>query len=241
MRRNRFAGTKKRKPFNTRLFLYSFLVSFALYVLMLFVERGMLNDKEYVSVYVTASAVDKETVITAENVGVYFTLQVRESNSLPEGYITNTGMLEGKILSRDYVKNEIITMSGFTDIDERIAGIENPVEVSFNAGNLSQVTGGVLRAGDYINIWSVSEGTGYDRSSIMAEPICRYAYVSRVFNASGEEVRNDDRDGHAATVINIIIPSDMEEKFNIALTKGTLRAGRCIYEQRENKSKESSN
>ncbi|MGN1188551.1 MAG: hypothetical protein ACI4R6_08650, partial [Lachnospiraceae bacterium] len=185
--------------------------------------------------------VDKETVITAENVGVYFTLQVRESNSLPEGYITNSGMLVGKILSRDYVKNEIITMSGFTDIDERIAGIENPVEVSFNAGNLSQVAGGVLRAGDYINIWSVSEGAGYDRSNIIAEPICRYAYVSRVFSASGEEVRNDDKDGHAATVINIIIPSDMEEKFNIALTKGTLRAGRCIYEQTENKSQESSN
>ena len=241
MRRNRFVGTRKRKSFNARLFLYSFFVSFALYVLMLFVERGMLNDKEYVSVYVTASAVDKETVITAENVEVYFTLQERETDSLPEGYITNSGMLEGKILSRGYVKNEIITMSGFTDIDERIAGIENPVEVSFSAGNLSQVAGGVLRAGDYINIWSVSEGAGYDRTNIIAEPICRYAYVSRVFSASGEEVGNDDKGGHAATVINIIIPSDMEEKFNIALSKGTLRAGRCMYGQGENEAWENSN
>lgn len=237
--RSRLRRTGKRKPFNARLFLYSFFVSLALYTLMLFVERVMLKDKEYVLVYVTASAVDKETVITAENVQMYFVLQEREADSLPEGYITDLGILLGKILCRDYIKNEIITMAGLTDTDERIAGIEKPVEVSFNAGNISQVAGGVLRAGDYINIWSVSEGAGYDRSSIIAEPIYRYAYVSRVFNASGEEIRRDDRGGYAATVINIIIPSEMEEKFNIALSKGTLRAGRCMYEQEADRLSES--
>ena len=239
--RNRLRKAKKRKPFNARLFLYSFFVAFALYTLMLFVERVMLKDKEYVGLYVTASAVDRETVITAENMHIYFTLQEREADSLPEGYITDLGLLDGKILCRDYVKNEVITMSGFTDIDERISGIEKPVEVSFSAGNLSQVAGGVLRAGDYINIWSVSEGAGYDRSAIIAESICQYAYVSRVFSASGEEVKSDDRDGHGATVINIIIPSEMEEKFNIALSKGTLRAGRCMYGQGENEAWENSN
>lgn len=239
--RNRLRKAKKHRPFNARLFLYSFFVAFALYTLMLFVERVMLKDKEYAGVYVTTSSVDRETVITAENMHIYFTLQEREADSLPEGYITDLGLLDGKILCRDYVKNEVITMSGFTDIDERISGIEKPVEVSFSAGNLSQVAGGVLRAGDYINIWSVSEGAGYDRSAIIAESICQYAYVSRVFSASGEEVKSDDRDGHGATVINIIIPSEMEEKFNIALSKGTLRAGRCMYGQGENEAWENSN
>lgn len=229
-RRNR---TKKHKPFNSRIFLYSFFVTFALYMLMLYVEKAMLKDKEYVSVYVTASEIKKETIITEENVRKYFLMQKREAEVLPEGYITDIYSLVGKIVCRDYVENEIINESGFTDINERISGINNPVEVSFSAGNLAQVAGGVLRAGDYINIWSVSEGAGYDRSTVIAEPIYMYAYVSRVFTASGEEIKIDDSKGHGAAVINIIIPSAMEEKFNIALSKGTLRVGRCMYERGE--------
>ena len=234
--KDRIRGRLKKTEhshFNARLFLYSFFVSMALYTLMLFVERVMVTDKEYDYVYVTASTLNKKTAITEDNVERYFVRQRREAESLPQECITDIDVLIGMISARDYAENEIITMKGFETIDEHIAGIDNPVEVSFSAGNLSQVAGGVLRAGDYINIWSVSEGMGYDRSSIMAELICSYAYVNRVFSTSGEEIRRDDNEGYAASIVNIIIPSEMEEKFNVALSKGTLRVGRCMYERED--------
>ena len=35
-------------------------------------------------------------------------------------------------------------------------------------------------------------------------------------------------------VVNIIIPGEKEEEFNVALEKGTLRIGRCMYEREKN-------
>ena len=104
-----------------------------------------------------------------------------------------------------------------------------------NANNLSQVVGGILREGDRINIWSVTETNNNGVGKVTAEKICDYAYVTRVFTAAGVQVNAASGNDSAAMVINIIIPEEKEQEFNIALEKGTLRVGRCMYEREKNK------
>ena len=100
-----------------------------------------------------------------------------------------------------------------------------------NANNLSQVVGGILREGDRINIWSVTETNNNGVGKVTAEKICDYAYVTRVFTAAGVQVNADSGNDSAAMVINIIIPEEKEQEFNIALEKGTLRGLAYVFKR----------
>jgi hypothetical protein len=126
-------------------------------------------------------------------------------------------------------KNEILTGKSFSSLDERTRGIEHPIEVSLNASSLSQMAGGVIRAGDYINVWAVKSTNINGESVTKTESICTHAYVTRAFTSSGEEASGNDKD-KATLVINIIIPAEHEEEFNRAIVEGTVRVGRYMYD-----------
>ena len=59
--------------------------------------------------------------------------------------------------------------------------------------------------------------------------------MTRVFTAAGVQVGQVAQDSAAATVVNIVIPESKEEEFNIALERGTLRVGRCMYDRDQKK------
>lgn len=224
---------KTHKPFNAKVLIYSFIVTLVLYALMLFIERTVLEDVDYTMVYVVERDVDKNTVITALNVDEFFSLQERRSDWLPEGSATESGQLVEMIVQHDLVKNEIVTTSSLASVEEISEEIYEPIEVSLNANTLSQVVGGILREGDRINIWSVTEKNENGEGLVSAEKICDYAYVTRVFTTAGVQVERNAQGDNAAMVVNIIIPAQKEEDFNIALEKGTLRVGRCMYDRVE--------
>lgn len=226
---------KSEKAFQAKTFLYCFAATFILYAVMLVLEKAVIEADARIDVYVAAAELEEDVTITPENAGEYFVKESRSIAALPEGYITDITAIMGKISAREYIPKEIVTVNGFRDISEVLTDIVNPVEVSLNANVLSQVVGGVLRAGDYINIWSVKEtGTGGEKE-IEAVQICKSAYVSRAFTASGEQVDRSDADEQATTVINIIIPAASEEDFNTALASGSIRVGRCLYEPGKNR------
>lgn len=222
---------KQRKPLNVKVLIYSFIVTLVLYALMLFIERTVLESVDYTMVYVAGRDIEKNTTITASNIDDFFSRQERRSDYLPQGCVTDAGQLIGRFTQHAIVKNEIITISALADVDRRVEKIKEPVEVSMNASILSQVVGGVLREGDRINIWSVTEKNQNGEGTIEAEKICDYVYVTRVFTAAGVEVGTNSKEDDAAMVVNIVIPAEKEEDFNIALEKGTLRIGRCMYDR----------
>lgn len=233
-REKRIRERRGKKAPNVKVLIYSFIITLTLYALMLFIERTVLNSEEYVTVYVAQADIDRNTLITADNVGVFFAAKERKSEWLPDSYITDAAQLVGMMTVQDIVKNEVITGNALSEHDRRTIGIASPVEVALNANNLSQVVGGIIREGDRINIWSVEETNNNGVSNIEAEKICDSAYVTRVFTSAGTQVKRDSVNDSVAMVINIIIPEDREKEFNIALEKGTLRIGRCMYEHEEN-------
>lgn len=213
-----------------RSFVFCLIAAFILYMVMLYIERSVLNSDEKVPVYVTGKEIVKDTLITEENAADYLVCEERSVSELPQGYITDIKEVTDMITDRTYAKNEVITISGFVSEQDRVSEIENPVEVSLNANTLSQVVGGVLRAGDYINIWSVQTASAYDLKTTQAVRICSHAYVTRAFTSSGVQIDRDATEEQATTVINIVIPADKEEEFNLALANGTIRVGRCLYD-----------
>lgn len=221
---------RQRGVLNVRVLIYSFIVTMTLYAIMLFVEGKVLKQEDYTAVYVAQTDIAENTMISADNAGMYFSLEQRRSDWLPVGCVTDMTQLLGMMTAQDIAVNEILTMGKLSDTDRRTEGMEAPVEVSLNANNLSQVVGGVLREGDRINIWSVSENNSNGIAVVSAEKICDYAYVTRVFTTAGVQLRNGTADDNAAMVINIVIPGKREEEFNVALESGTLRIGRCMYE-----------
>lgn len=217
------------RSIRVRSFMLCFIAALVLYAVMLYIEKTVLDEDEKTKVYVAADELVKDTLITDDNASAYFRLEEYSTSGLPEGCVTDIALITGLIADRTYAPKEIITLSGFVSESERIQGIENPVEVSLNANTLSQVVGGVLRAGDYINIWSVQQ-SGISEKTTSAVQICSHAYVTRAFTSSGVQVDRDADDEQATTVINIVIPADKEEEFNIALANGTIRVGRCLYD-----------
>lgn len=230
-RERRIREKRQHSQVNGRVLVYSFIVTLILYAVMLFIERTVIQSDEYTMVYVAQANIDENTMLTADNVGLYFAAEERRSDWLPDNCVTDMTQLLDMITVRSIRKNEIITGDLLSSQDGRIEGIDSPVEVSINASNLSQVVGGVLREGDRINIWSVTELNNNGVSVVEAEKICDYAYVTRVFTAAGVQVKRNPQDEGSAMVVNIIIPGKKEEEFNVALEKGTLRIGRCMYER----------
>ena len=233
-RKQRIKESMMRIP-DVNVLVYSFIVTITVYALMLFIERTVLSSDDYTTVYVAQTDIGRNTVITADNSGVLFAAKERKSDWLPDNCITDISQLVGMMTVQDIVKNEVMTGRAVSAQDRRAVGIESPIEVAMNANNLSQVVGGILREGDRINIWSVVETNNNGTSNVVAEKICDYAYVTRVFTAAGIQVNGDSGNDSAAMVINIIIPEEKEPEFNIALEKGTLRIGRCMYEREKNK------
>lgn len=233
-RRKNIKEKSRHGPVNVRVLVYSFIVTIVLYAFMLFIERSVLLSEDYITVYVAQEDIDESTMLTADNISSYFVQAGRKAEWLPDSCVTDLTQLIKLYTVRGIAKNEIITTNMFSSSDIRITGIDEPIEVSLNANNLSQAVGGILREGDRINIWSVTEHNSNGISAVKAEKICDYAYVMRVFTQAGVQVKKSQPEEGTAMVVNIIIPGEKEEEFNVALEKGTLRIGRCMYEREKN-------
>ncbi len=224
---------KEKSGVSAKVILCSVIVSAVLYALLIFVEKSIVDSEATKQVYVSVKEVPENLLITAENIGGYFALMERPLSAVPDNAVENAAELYGKYTGRMIDKNEILTGNSFSSLDERTRGIEHPIEVSLNASSLSQMVGGVIRAGDYINIWAVKNTNINGESVTKTENICTHAYVTRTFTSSGEEASGNDKD-KATLVINIIIPAEQEEEFNRAIVEGTVRVGRYMYDAEEN-------
>ena len=196
---------------------------------MIFIEKSVINADDNKIVYVAVKEVPENTLVTEENIGTYFEAKERALSAVPDKAIENGAELYGMYTDRVINKNEIVTGESFSSLDERTKDIEHPIEVSLNASNLSQLVGGVLRTGDYINIWSVKSNTINGEKITETKNICSHVYVTRTFSSSGEIASEDNAD-MATMIVNIIIPAEQEEEFNTAIVEGTLRVGRYLYD-----------
>ncbi|MCR5458353.1 MAG: SAF domain-containing protein [Acetatifactor sp.] len=208
-------GTAKAIKLWTGAIFAAFIATAAIYAALLQAEKSMLADYEKGEVCFAVKDVPKGQLITEENVREYFAMNEVDAKLIPETAIRKMEEIAGLIAAGHVDQGAMLTTGMFQTINEVTAGMKEPVVAGFRAEDLSQLVGGVLRAGDKIHVYATEE----DGETVL---IWENIYVQQVFNASGGYIENADLAG-AAQRINVFLDKENVEEFYSRLEQGTLR------------------
>ncbi len=212
----------------TRRLVVSFLITIMFFCICMLMIKNLTAEEETVPALVSVKEIPANTIVT-EGSG-YFAIRDIPVSLLPEGMLKDIQQVTGQFTVCNVGKNQILSKDLFRDKKAAAFTPQNPLEVSVGTASISQIVGGTVREGDFVNISSVkgSHEIGADGASnyvYTSVLIAEKAYVTRTFTASGAVVDSQDTE-QPVTVINIIISAEQEEAFNIALEEGTLRISR---------------
>ena len=218
---------QKAKKRNLKIIVASMILAVLVFIALNVIQSNILNREETVRVLVASKELSDGIKITEDNFSEYISIQERVIKTLPDNYIkeADKDMLKDKFIDRVYLKNEIISTDFISDSNNIIASIENPIETSLTVSGLSNAVGGILREGDIINIYSL---TNTRDKGMVSNEIMLKAYITKAFDGSGAEIRTEDQEP-PTKMFNLIISEDVEVEFNKALFSGTLRISKILY------------
>lgn len=212
-------GEKCRKNsagrFWTGVIITAFVAAVTVFVVMLQLERKLLEPYEREMIYIAAKEIPRGQVITPENMEEYFTSGMLDTGWIPEGALREPEQIKGMAALFPIEQGVLLTQGMFEPMEEITRDMEQPVIAGFKAEDLSQVVGGVLRAGDRIHIYCVEEGKG-------AQLVWSEVYVQQVFDGSGAAISGEDKQT-AAQRINVYLDRKDVELFYGRMERGSLR------------------
>ncbi|MDE7113297.1 MAG: SAF domain-containing protein [Acetatifactor sp.] len=186
-----------------------------IFAVMLQMEKKMLSEYERGGIYVASREIPKGERITSRNYRDYLCLKEVDKGVIPATALAEPGQLEGLIARVSIAEGTLLTTGMFEEQQEIFARMEEPVIAGFKADDLYQGAGGVLRAGDRIHIYTVSE-------SGIAHLIWREIFVEQVFDSAGNAIGGGDSLSSAQRV-NVYLDAGDVEQFYTELARGTLR------------------
>lgn len=190
----------------------------AVFVVMLQMEKNILTKYEKGTVYVAAADIPKGQLITEENLDRYFEEKTLDISCIPATALNCPEQVAGLAAVFDIEPGVLLSEGMFETLDDIWKDMEEPVVAGFKAEDIYQVVGGVLRAGDRIHIYSVSE----ERQAVL---VWDDVYVKEVFDQTGMRIDGGDM-VTAASRINVYLDKKDVEAFYSELASGTLRAVR---------------
>jgi len=194
--------------------LASLIAAAAVFVVMVQWEKKELSQYEKGIIYAAQTEIPKGQLITEENYMRYFREQELDKTCIPPTALSSPVQVQGLIAGTDIEEGVLLTEGMFLKRDEILASMSEPVIAGFKAEDLYQVVGGVLRAGDRVNVYSVKE----EGASLVWQDV----FVQQVFDASGLSVANGD-ETTAAQRINVYLEKGDVERFYGELAQGSLR------------------
>lgn len=186
----------------------------AMFVILLQIEKGVLEQYEKEMVYVAGMPIPKGQMITEENFALYFTEQEMDVRCIPDKALRSPRQAQGLAAVFDVEKGVLLTQGMFRRLEDVLQEMEEPVVAGFRAEDMYQVVGGTLRAGDRVHIYSLQ-----DEETVLA---WEEVYVQQVFDASGGAIPNGDKT-MTAQRINVYLDKKDVCAFYQELAKGGLR------------------
>lgn len=187
----------------------------SIFAVMLRTERKMLSEYERGVIYVAAREIPCGTLLDSSNRELYLERKELDQSVIPPAALSSPEQLDGLIAGRTIDEGALLTEGMFETGNQVTAQMEQPVIAGFKAEDLYQVVGGVLRAGDRINIYTVSEGG-------TAGLIWREVFVEQVFDSAGNRIDGGNITASAQR-INVYLDAADVEYFYTELAKGALR------------------
>ena len=235
---------KKEKSILPGVIIVSLIVGVVVYAVMLNAEKAALSEYEKGSVYISAKPIPKGQIITEANAGEYLILKEIDKSLIPASAITDPAELTDLISVYGIDQGSLLTDGMFDKVLEITQDMADPVIAGCKADDLYQIVGGVLRAGDRINIYQVDEQAAKAESSqeqplyssgnetdsaeewqeagTEAGLVYGNVFVQQVFDQSGTIIDSSDTTTPAQR-INIYLDNDGVADFYAALAKGSLR------------------
>lgn len=203
----------------TRIWLGSIITAFvaaiSVFVIMMRWEQNMLSQYEKGTILVAAEPIPKGQMISEENKGRYFKEVEVDRQCIPKTALSSPEQVAEMVPKVDIEEGVLLTGGMFETMDEVTGDMQFPVIAGFKAEDLYQVAGGILRTGDRIHIYSVTE-QGDVRLS------WENVFVYQVFDNGGGCIDGGDRQTPAQR-INICLERKNVESFYSELATGTLR------------------
>lgn len=244
IKKDKTVHDQKEKSILPGVIIVSLIVAVVVYAVMLNAEKAALSEYTKGSVYVAAKPIPKGVMITEENRGEYLILKEVDQSLIPTSAITDPAELTDLISVYDIDQGSLLTDGMFDTVLEITQDMADPVIAGCKADDLYQIVGGVLRAGDRINIYQIDEQAvkaegsqeqplydyGSDsetekwqeEDSTTAELVYGNVFVQQVFDQAGNIIDGSDSTTPAQR-INIYLDNEGVSDFYTALAKGSLR------------------
>ena len=195
--------------------LAAFLAAVAVFVVMLQMEKSVLEQGEKGTVLVAVSEIPKGRMLSVSDAEQYFAVREVDVELIPGSAVQMLEDLDGKNVAYGIEAGSILTQGMLVEPDRIIKEMKAPVIAGFKADDLYQVAGGVLRKGDKIHVFHVTE-----EQEVML--IWENLTVQAVFDQVGNQISNEDAFS-AAQRINIYLDKADIDDFYARLSSGTLR------------------
>ena len=205
--------------------LIALVAAVIVFFAMLNAERNVLQSYEKGTVWVASEEIVRGMKVTEENVGSLFVSKEMDKSLIPEKAVTDISTLIGKYAYGTSDVGAVITESMFADAEKFSEGLANPALAGLSASDLYEVVGGVLRAGDKVNIYAID----FDSMNNESEVVLRWegVYVAEVFDSSGNSIEGSDTVTPAQR-LNIWLEESQVEDFYSQLARGSLRVVRVV-------------
>lgn len=199
--------------------LAALVASVAIFTAMIQMEKNILTRYEKGTIYTAVREIPRGQLITEENYQQYFKEQQLDKSCIPSTALNSPDQVTGLVAVYDIDEGILLTGGMFQEVNGILKEMNAPVIAGFKAEDIYQVAGGVLRAGDRVNIYSVKDG---ETSLVWAK-----VFVQQVFDASGNTIDNGDT-VTAAQRINVYLDEAEVQNFYAELAGGSLRVVKLL-------------
>ena len=194
--------------------LAALVASVAVFTAMVQIEKNILTQYERGVIYTALKEIPEGQMITEENWEQYFQQMQLDKSCIPSTALSTPDQITGLVAAFSIEQGVLLTQGMFYRLDDILEQMAKPVVAGLKAEDISQVAGGVLRAGDRVNIYAVRE----EGACLVWEDV----FIQQVFDASGSTIPNTDSNT-AALRLNIYLDRSEVAKFYSELSNGSLR------------------
>ncbi len=191
------------------------VAAMAVFGVMMQMEKNLLTQYEKSTILVAMKEIPKGQMITEDNSSVYFKEMELDRNCIPETALISMEQIQDMVAVAEIDEGTLLTSGMFEKIEEVTRDMQTPVIAGFKAEDLYQVVGGVLRTGDRIHIYYVTE----EGKAVLN---WRNVFVQQVFDNTGVSITNEDKQTTAQR-INVYLNQEDVERFYSGLATGSIR------------------
>ena len=192
--------------------------------LLLFVKKSLEEEQECATVFRAKSDMMENMLLTKDNFDQYVEEQAVPVDWIPKGYVTGQQQIYNTVLNTDITEGSILTEANLTAYTEVYKGYKQLSWIGVPIKELYEGVAGSLRAGDYIDIYSICQAEQQYQCSLLAERV----RIEAAYDNQGTIISESSSNGLTQL---IVIPMEKEQVaiFYEDLARGNIRVAK--YEE----------